>query len=348
MHRSPAREKSLRWMGFALSLLLCACLSLSPAPVGGSGQVGQPVPIVSVPWGIERIGAPGAWEVTQGSPEIVVAVIDSGIDFTVPALSGVRWVNAGEIRDNGRDDDGNGYIDDVYGWDFREDRPGHLRCTALNPHGTAVASVIAARARELVGVAPNIRLMDLRFLDSQGLFYERDWKKLASAIDYAVDNGARVINLSIHAKLKPPVAVEAALKRAWEKGAVVVTITGNEGKNEVSWLARSPYVVAVSATDHQDNLASFSNWGQEVDLAGPGVGIPVLMPSGAAASLSGTSFAAPHITGTLALLLSADPSLTAAEALSLLFRTAEPLGSGPGDPRFGNGLPNADRAVRAP
>ena len=326
-------------LGWLLLLVLGLALGLAPGPAGGSGQVGPLLP-PSLPWNIQRIKAPQAWPITQGSPEIVVAVIDSGIDFSLPELAEVRWVNAKESL-NSRDDDGNGYVDDLFGWDFRENVPVHLRRTALHPHGTSVASVIAARAKEVVGVAPNVRIMDVRFLDSRGLFYERDWNKLAQAIDYAVANGAHIINLSLYAKNKPPKVVEEALRRAWEKGVIVVTIAGNEGQARVNPLGAYAFVLTVSAVDKADERASFSNFGPEVDLAAPGAEIPVLLPKGAVGSLSGTSFAAPHVSGTLALILSANPRLSAKEAVEVLLRTCEDLNA----PEVGQGLVDTYQAV---
>lgn len=271
-----------------------------------------------------------------------MAVIDSGIDFSLPELAEVRWVNPKEAV-NGRDDDGNGYVDDIHGWDFRDNVPAHRRCTPIHYHGTAVASVVAAQAGRVVGVAPRIRLMDVRFLDSRGLFYEKDWKNLARAIDYAVQNGARIINLSLFAKVPPPKEVEEALYRAWERGVIVVTIAGNEGREGVNWLARHPFVLVVAATDKADRPAAFSNFGPEVDLSAPGAEIPALLPQGAVGTLSGTSFAAPHVSGVLALILSANPSLSGREAVEILLRTCQPL---PVDKLgFGKGRVDAAQAV---
>lgn len=324
-------------LGLVLGVGLC------PRPVGFLGQTGLTL-TPSLPWNIQRIKAPQAWTVTQGSPEIVVAVIDSGIDFSIPELGEVRWTNPKEAI-NGRDDDGNGYVDDLYGWDFRDNVPAHRRRTALHHHGTAVAAVIAARARDVPGVAPNIRLMDVRFLDSCSFFYERDWYNLARAIDYAVQNGARIINLSLVSKVVPHPAVEAALRRAWERGVIVVTIAGNDGRGEVNFLARYPFVLAVAATDKDDRPARFSNHGPEVDLSAPGVDIPSFLLGGERGTFSGTSFAAPHVTGTLALILSTNPRLSGREAVEVLLRTCETL---PFDQTgFGKGLVDAAQAVAA-
>ena len=149
-------------------------------------------------WGIVKIGVPEAWHTTHGSEDVVVAVIDSGIDYTIPQLAGRMWINEDEIPGNGIDDDHNGYIDDMHGWDFRDTDNGSLRGSKIHWHGTFAASIIAAWPGEnaTVGVAPGVRIMDVRFLDSKGLFYGSDWRRFAQAINYAVDNGARIINLT--------------------------------------------------------------------------------------------------------------------------------------------------------
>jgi len=282
----------------------------------------------------------------MGSAEIVVAVIDSGIDRTIPELAAILWTNPAEIPGNGRDDDGNAYVDDAYGWDFRDNVPAHLRRTQLHWHGTFVAGIVAGRLSTsgAAGVAPNVRIMDVRFLNSRGLFTTKDWDRLVRAITYAVDNGARIINLSLYAKVQPPVAVEQALARAAAKGVLVVGIAGNEARPEVLYPGRYATVLAVSATDSSDNLASFSSWGPEVALAAPGHAIASFLPGGAVARHSGTSFAAPHVSGTLALILSVAPALRAAEATDVLLRSCTSL-TAEKDPRFGVGLVDAGAAV---
>jgi subtilisin family serine protease len=337
-----------RWIGLGMAAVLVVCpASRGPGLAGGAGASGVPRPsATSLPWGLERIHAPQAWQITTGCPEVIVAVIDSGIDTTIPALAAVLWTNPGEIPGNGVDDDRNGYVDDIHGWDFRDGDASSVRGSRLHWHGTFVAGVIAGRQGEgeAAGVAPNVRLMDLRFLDSRGLFTTRDWDRLVRAIAYAVDNGARIINLSVFAKVKPPVAVEQALARAAAKGVIVVGIAGNEAKPEVMYPGRYATVLAVSATDSSDGLASFSSWGPEVALAAPGREIASFLPGGAVARHSGTSFAAPHVSGTLALILSVAPELRAAEATDVLLKSCTLL-TAEKDPRFGVGLVNAGAAV---
>lgn len=344
------RHVRWRWVGIGLGLffLFLATPTLDgPDIAGGAGTAGSPSPVTAnLPWGLERIRVPAAWQVTMGSPEIVVAVIDSGIDWTVPELAAVRWTNPHEIPTNGSDDDGNGYVDDVFGWDFRDGVPADRRRTPLYWHGTFVAGIIAARAgvEGAAGVAPTVRIMDVRFLDSRGLFLTRDWDRLAEAIRYAVDSGARIINLSLYARGIPPAVVEQALSYAAAQGVVVVGIAGNEANPKVLYPGKYPTVLAVSATDATDGLAPFSSWGPEVAVAAPGHEVASLLPGGRAARNSGTSFAAPHVAGTIALILSADPSLTASEAVDILLESSTPLGEG-SDPRFGAGLVDAGAAV---
>ncbi len=295
------------------------------------------------------INAPAAWHVTTGSAEIVVAVIDSGIDYTVPELSAMMWKNPGEVPGNGVDDDKNGYVDDVFGWDFRDDDPSSLTGTPLYWHGTFVAGLIAATFSPFTGtggVAPGIRIMDLRFLDSRGFFYTSDWDKLIRAIDYAVENGARIINLSIYSSVIPPAAVQRALRRAVEKGVLVVGIAGNAG-SRVGYFGRWPEVVAVGAVDEEGRVPSFSNQGPEVALSGPGVDVVSLGPSGLPRTASGTSFAAPYVAGVAALLLSISPDLSPAELVVFLKGTARDLGKPGSDYGTGAGLVDAAAAVEA-
>ncbi len=324
-----------------------------PHVVGGGG-VSEASPLalqgeLTFSWGIERIAAPDAWWCTTGSDDVVVAVIDSGIDTTIPQLEGKLWTNPSEISGNGIDDDGNGYIDDIHGWDFRDNDSSSLIDSKIHWHGTFVAGIIAARpgAGKVTGVAPGIRIMDLRFLDSKNLFYSRDWKQFAEAVDYAVDNGAQIINLSVYANGKPPRVLEQALGRAAQRGVIVVGIAGNDSQSKVCYPAKYPSVLAVSATDSDDRLASFSNHGAEVGVAAPGEQITSLFPGGAAGTSSGTSFSAPHVSGTLALILSANPGLSPSEAIELLKQSTEDLGDTGQDSHFGAGLINAGQAVNA-
>jgi len=272
--------------------------------------------------------------------EVVVAVIDSGIDRTIPALSCRMWRNHGEVPDNRIDDDANGYVDDVYGWDFRDNDSDSLVGSPLYWHGTFVAGVIADAVEPHTKMGegvPSVSIMDLRFLDSEGLFYTSDWPKLIRAIDYAIDNGARMINLSVYASKEPPPSVREAVLRALQNGVLVVVIAGNASA-ELGSIANWEEVLTIGATDQRGRPARFSNVGPEVDLASLGVDVLSLMPGGLLATESGTSFAAPRVAGLAALHLSQRPNLSPEEVEELLKRSAIDVGPPGKDPETGWGV----------
>ncbi len=300
-----------------------------------------------VNWGLVRIEAPEAWWVHHGDPKVVVAVIDSGIDASIPQLRESMWINEDEIPDNGVDDDRNGYVDDVNGWDFRDGDNSSLVGTPLHWHGTFTAGIIAARPGELpiVGVAPGVRIMDVRFLNSENQFLSSDWRTFAEAIDYAVDNGAQIINMSVFANGRPPGYFEDALRRAAARGVLIVGISGNTGEAGVLYPAKYDVVYAVSATTRDDLAAGFSSYGPEVFACAPGERIVSFVPGGGTSTRSGTSFAAPHVSGVLALILSAHPGISPGDAIEILRRTLVDLGARGFDDWFGHGLVNAYEAV---
>ncbi len=322
-------------------------LPLAPTPSDGNALL----TLTQEPadWGLDRIAARDAWSVTHGSPDVVVAVIDSGIDSTIPQLADAMWVNADEIPGNGIDDDRNGYIDDVNGWDFRDSDASSLKGSPMHGHGTGVASIIAARPGRypIVGIAPGVKLMDVRFLDSQNEFRSSDWKTFERAITYAVDNGADIVNLSIFANGKPPSSFERAIANARAQGVIVVGIAGNKGQNEVMYPGRYESVLAVSAIAESGLLASFSNRGTGVGVCAPGDAISTFTAGGRAVSQSGTSFAAPHVTGVLALMLSIAGTLSPGRAIEILEETATDLGPRGWDDQYGYGLVDAWAAVTA-
>ncbi len=345
--------------GFVLGLLLVLGASIErispqmpqPEVVGGAGTASAPVLVSTASrlrWGLKAIRAPEAWQITQGSDEVIVAIIDGGIDYTVPLLRDHMWENPGEIPGNGIDDDENGYVDDVHGWDFRDNDPDSLVGTPISYHGTFVAGLVAASvdaATGVGGVAPRVRIMDIRFLDSRGFFYKNDWWKLAQAIEYAVENGARIINLSLYARVDPPSFVRHAIRNAVKHGVLVITIAGNEG-SRVKAFGRLPDVITVGAVDRNRIPAPFSSRGPEVDLAAPGVDVISVVPGGAPVSSSGTSFAAPHVAGTAALLWALDKRLSPEGVLEILQATAEDVGPPGKDEATGFGLVNAAAAVK--
>jgi subtilisin family serine protease len=321
-------------------------LPLEPAPPA-EGEGLYTVYQQPVNWGLVRIAAPEAWWIQHGAPSVVVAVIDSGIDTSIPQLRESLWVNEGEIPGNGVDDDRNGYVDDINGWDFRDGDNSSLVGTPIHWHGTFAAGIIAARPGELpiVGVAPGVRIMDVRFLNSENQFLSSDWRTFAEAVDYAVDNGARIINLSVFANGRPPAYFEDAIRRAAARGVLIVGISGNTGEAGVLYPARYDVVYAVSATTEDDLAAGFSSHGPEVFACAPGERIVSFVPGGGTSTRSGTSFAAPHVSGVLALILSAHPGISPGDAIAILRRSLVDLGTRGFDEWFGYGLVNAYEAV---
>lgn len=298
-------------------------------------------------WHLIQIGAEEAWNITQGRKEVIVAVIDSGVSFQHPALQGQFWKNKKEIANNNIDDDRNGYIDDVYGWDFRDNdsdpSPGHW-------HGTFVAGMIAAAniKGNQVGIAPNISIMNIRFLDNKNAYYGNDYDKFAKAIDYAVDNGADIIQISIYDNGIPPDILHDAIKRAYNQGVVIVGITGNNG-NDVTYPGKYPEVIAVSATDNDLNPADFSGKGPENEISAPGEDLYGIVPftNESLDGFWGTSFASPLVAGTIALMLSINNSLTIPEIRTILHKSSIDLGSQGKDDEYGYGFLSAARAVYA-
>jgi len=187
--------------------------------------------------------------------------------------------------------------------------------------------------------------MDVRFLNSANQFLSSDWRTFVEAIEYAVDNGARIINLSVFANGRPPGYFEDALRNAAARGVLIVGISGNTGETGVLYPAKYDTVYAVSATTQGDLAAGFSAYGPEVFACGPGERIVSFVPGGATSTRSGTSFAAPHVSGTLALILSAHPGISPDDAIEILRRSLVDLGTRGFDEWFGHGLVDAYEAV---
>lgn len=275
-------------------------------------------------WGLDLVNAPEVWANGYTGQNTIVAVVDSGIDYTHPDLDGNIWVNVNEIAGNGIDDDRNGYIDDIRGWDFISNDNNPMDGDG---HGTHVAGTIAAENNSfgVTGVAYNARLMPVRVLDDAGF---GTWEAIASGIRYAANNGADVINLSLGGS-GYSAEVAAAVQYATERGAVVVIASGNEGSNQPSFPANlaSQYGIAVGAVDRTTQIASFSNDAGISPVSyvvAPGVSVYSTTPGNTYQNFNGTSMATPHVAGVAALILSANPTLTAAQVTSLLTRTANP------------------------
>ncbi|MBB5032539.1 Ig-like domain-containing protein [Prosthecobacter vanneervenii] len=257
------------------------------------------------------IDAPEAWDVARGSAAVVVGIIDTGIDYTHPDLAANIWLNAGEVPDNGIDDDHNGYIDDTRGWDFvsNDNDPADDHY-----HGTHCAGTIGAVGNNGIGVAGvchNVRMMALKFLSSGGGGSTSD---AIEAVLYATANHVTLTSNSWGGGGYSQ-TLKDAIDAAGAAGILFVAAAGNSSLNtDVSPSYPASYdsanIISVAASDNTDSLASFTNFGATtVDLAAPGVSIYSTSPGGGYRTLSGTSMACPHVAGSCALMKSARPTM---------------------------------------
>jgi thermitase len=274
--------------------------------------------------------APEAWNTATGTAGTVVAVIDEGIDVSHPDLRNNIWKNPGEVPGNGVDDDGNGYVDDVYGYDFANDDASVYDPDPItgsgDEHGTHVAGTIAAEGNNGIGVAGvnwQARVMALKFLGPNS----GSTLDAVEAINYAVANGADISNNSWGYVGSPSRSLQDAVNRADNAGHLFIAAAGNGGADGVGDTNdasssntnypssySNPNVIAVAATDNRDTLASFSNFGANtVDLAAPGVNVRSTLPGNRYGYYSGTSMATPHVTGVAALVKSQQPTLDDAQ-----------------------------------
>ena len=280
-------------------------------------------------WGLNRVNAPEVWAQGYTGQGVVVAVVDTGVDYNHPDLEANIWVNSNEIAGNGIDDDGNGFVDDVRGWDFVDNDNDPIDG---DTHGTHVAGTIAAENNDfgVTGVAYNAQIMPVRVIGGEEQSWEQYHQDLAQGIRYAADNGANVINLSLRT-LTDVSAVEDAIEYAEGKGSVVVMAAGNDGDSQPLYPGyyATNWGIAVGAVDNTNKMASFSNRAGTAPLnylVAPGVNVYSTTPNDTYSYLSGTSMATPHLAGVAALILSANSNLTAAEVENILIETANSEG----------------------
>jgi hypothetical protein len=276
-------------------------------------------------WSLDMLNVPEVWTRGYTGQGITIAVIDSGVDINHSDLKSNIWTNSGEIPNNGIDDDRNGFIDDVNGWNFS------LNNNDISPssaHGTAVSGVIAAAQNNagITGVAYNAKLMPLRVSDAQD-----NWNgNLAKAIRYAVDNGVRVINLSLW--WTDSAELREALAYAASRNVITVTAALNEGASQPSNPASyaTQFGIAVGAVDRDRHLASFSNRSGANPkmnyVLAPGQDIETTVPGNSYQSgWWGTSLAAPYVSGVVALMLSANPTLTHDQVRQILMESGNAI-----------------------
>ncbi len=308
-----------------------------------TGSWGQAYPDL---WGMKKINLAPVWDQTTGSESVIVADIDTGVDRNHEDLTANMWVNSAETPNNGVDDDSNGYIDDYYGWDFYNDDKNPMDD---HGHGTHVAGTIAAvgnNAKGVVGVNWTSKIMALKFLGAGGSGYLSDG---IAALEYAADMGAKVSSNSWGCLCNSE-AMDDAVKYEHDGGMVMVAAAGNNNGDALNHSPSSAdRAMSIAATDAYDRKASFSNWGEDIDVAAPGVDIlstratvnPMCTASRTVGSkycrVSGTSMATPHVAGLAALLWAEKPSLKNEEIRQIIRHGATDLGTVGKDRYFGYG-----------
>ena len=304
-------------------------------------------------WNLAKIEAPAAWDITTGGDKVVIAVIGTGVSLDHPELQDKIWTNRGETPDNDIDDDGNGFVDDVYGWDFvnwhGEPQDDHW-------NGTFVASIAAAETNNdilIAGVSWGAEIMPVKVQDQGG----GSIADVNGGILYAADNGAKVINLSLSLTCSDyPHSTQNVVNYAYSKGALIVAGSGDPRVNNpvppdaYQYPAALDHVVSVAATGRQDEYPRnySTTYNDKVDVAAPGVGIwgvcifPGMEP---AAPLVGTYAAAAQVSGLAALIWSVNPYLTNVQVTGIITSTAVDLGEPGWDEYFGYGRIDARAAV---
>ncbi|MEI8361198.1 MAG: S8 family peptidase [bacterium] len=330
-------------------------------------------------WYLRKIKAPEAWNINHEAPGVIIAVIDSAVDIDHPDLKTNVWKNLKEIPDNNIDDDGNGFIDDVNGWNFVEGnnnvKPQFSKnYTADVLHGTIVSGIIAASGNNTEGVSGvtwSAKIMPIKVLSDSG---EGSVSSVIQAIDYAILNNANIINLSFVGSEYSQGLAEA-IERAYKANIIVVAAAGNDARsNDELSLDKKPLypvcmdgpisenrVIGVAATDAIDQKANFSGFGKNcIDISAPGIsvyGLSVYSPTHQIGQdildkyydgyWSGTSVAAPMVSGALALIKSTNPNLNRRETLEVLFNTADKIDAL--NPQYvnklGQGRLNIERAL---
>ncbi len=291
-------------------------------------------------WGMKNTGQTGgtpgadihatqAWDIFTGSSSVLVAIIDTGMDYNHPDLAANVFVNPGEIPDNGVDDDGNGFIDDVRGWDFANNDHDPMDDHGHGTHVSGTVGAIGDNGVGVVGVNWSVKLLPVKFLDAGGSGSDAG---AISSIDYATLMNVRVMSNSWGGGGYSQ-AMYDAIQAAGAAGIVFVAAAGNASSNNDVTPAYPasydlPNIIAVAASDPNDNLAYFSNFGvNSVDLAAPGTDILSTFPGAGYGYLSGTSMATPHVSGAVALIMGRFPAINGSSARDLLLARVDPVPS---------------------
>lgn len=292
-------------------------------------------PLYGEQWWATAAQLEQAWEQTTGALTVTIATIDSGLDAAHPDFQNRLWVNGGEIADNGEDDDNNGFVDDIHGWNFLN---GTASLIDENGHGTEVAGVLSATGNNGQGIAGtcwSCRMMVVKVMQPTGIV---NYSHMAQGILYAAQKGAHVINISAGGYADSQ-TLRAAIEEAAQT-AVVVAGAGNDDRADAFYPAAYPQVLAVAAVDESLAKSTFSNHGLWVDLAAPGVDIRTTTAGGTWGEASGTSVAAPLVSGIAGLVKTLNPTWSPTQIRAHLRQTAAPADDG-----LGAGIVDAAKAA---
>lgn len=298
----------------------------------------------STQWGLFKINAANAWNVSTGNPSVVVAVVDDAVQTNHPDLSANIWTNTGEIASNGIDDDGNGYVDDVQGYDVADNDNNPNPPNTTFDHGTHVAGIIGARSNNGVGVASigySVKIMAVKSTNQATLVTDG-----YDGIIYAVNSGADIINMSWGGQ-GTSTSAQNIINWASAQGVLLIAAAGNNDVNTIFYPAGYTNVISVASTTTNDSKSSFSNYGTWIDVSAPGSSIYSTVPNNTYAYMSGTSMACPMVAGLAGLIKSVNPSMTNADIENCLLSTADDIdAANPGYiGQLGSGRINAQAAV---
>jgi len=315
------------------------------------------------PWSMAKVSAPAAWDITKGSKQIILSVVDTGIDWLHPDLQGNIWSNTGEIAGNGIDDDSNGYIDDTRGWDFVNNDNDPMDDQGHGTHCAGTTGAVGNNGIGVVGINWVLSIMPVKVLDKTG---SGSFTNVTTGIIYAIDNGARPISLSLGGggPINYPPMVDVQ-KYAEAHNAILIVAAGNSNQDALNSVpANVDDVISVGATTELDVKAGFSNHTHNM-VSAPGTNIPScrakgtnlygdlnhFIPAGDTSSqyylLNGTSMSTPLVAGEVALLLSKYPELTPGEVRQVVKHGTDDLGAIGQDASFGWGRINALRTLQA-
>lgn len=278
-------------------------------------------PQYSNQWYLEKIGAPAAWDYFSSGSNVVIAVVDDAVERFHADLNPNVWINPGEIPNNGIDDDGNGRIDDINGWDVANNTSSVDPPTIANNHGTHVSGIASAATNNLLGISSigfSCKIMCVKSTNQPFPAISHGYE----GVLYAANNGANIINMSWGGP-NASATGQSAIQFALDKGCILVASAGNSNSSNLNYPAAFPGVISVASTDVNDLKSSFSNFGGWVKISAPGSSILSTLPGSSYGNQSGTSMASPMVAGLLGLMKSLNPTMPNADLINCLYSSAD-------------------------